>query len=226
MIKMVVFDMAGTAIDENNVVYKTLRSAIAAAGFKITLEEVLAEGAGKEKLQAIRDLLAKVGVRNEAMVLSIYNRFIADLSNAYETMDITAQPGAERLFSILKSKGIYTVLNTGYDQKTAESIMRKVGWKEGNQVDGLVTATQVEHNRPHPDMIHLAIQRFGLNSASEVAKIGDSAVDIEEGRNAGCRLSIGITTGAQSREQMSVAGPDYIIDSLLDLVAILETVPV
>ncbi|MBS1527010.1 MAG: HAD family hydrolase, partial [Bacteroidetes bacterium] len=56
-IKMVVFDMAGTTVDENNVVYKTVQQAINQAGFNVTLDEVLAQGAGKEKLQAIKDVL-------------------------------------------------------------------------------------------------------------------------------------------------------------------------
>ncbi len=57
VVKMVVFDMAGTTVNENNVVYKTLRRAINEAGFPVTLEDVLAEGAGKEKLQAVKSIL-------------------------------------------------------------------------------------------------------------------------------------------------------------------------
>ncbi|MBC7424794.1 MAG: HAD family hydrolase, partial [Ferruginibacter sp.] len=57
MIKMVVFDMAGTTVNEDNVVYKTLRKAINEAGFNFTLGQVLEQGAGKEKLQAIKSIL-------------------------------------------------------------------------------------------------------------------------------------------------------------------------
>ena len=53
MIRMVVFDMAGTTVNEDNVVYKTLQQVINNAGYDFTLKQVLAEGAGKEKLQAI-----------------------------------------------------------------------------------------------------------------------------------------------------------------------------
>ena len=49
MIKLVVFDMAGTTVDEDNVVYKTVRDAINAAGYEFSLEQVLTHGAGKEK---------------------------------------------------------------------------------------------------------------------------------------------------------------------------------
>ena len=36
MIRMVVFDMAGTTVDENNVVYKTLQKTINAAGYNFS----------------------------------------------------------------------------------------------------------------------------------------------------------------------------------------------
>jgi len=61
MIKMVVFDMAGTTVDEDNVVYKTLQHTINNAGYDFTLEQVLATGAGKEKLKAIKDIIALSG---------------------------------------------------------------------------------------------------------------------------------------------------------------------
>ena len=53
MIELVVFDMAGTTVDEDNVVYKTVRAAINAAGYQFTQDQVQAAGAGKEKSQAI-----------------------------------------------------------------------------------------------------------------------------------------------------------------------------
>ncbi len=49
---MIVFDMAGTTVDEQNVVYKTLQKAINREGYEFTLEQVLEQGAGKEKLKA------------------------------------------------------------------------------------------------------------------------------------------------------------------------------
>lgn len=49
--------MAGTTIDENNVVYKTLQATLQAAGYTFSLEEVLAVGAGKEKRDAIDSLM-------------------------------------------------------------------------------------------------------------------------------------------------------------------------
>jgi len=224
-IKMVVFDMAGTTVDEDNIVYKTLQKAINEAGFDFSLEQVLAEGAGKEKKQAIRSILARYeNIENEGLVDSIYESFRQQLDQAYEREEIVPQKNAEELFRALKERNILVVLNTGCDRITAQSIIDKLRWKEDEQIDALVTASDVPENRPYPDMIHFAMKRFNITDGSQVAKIGDSTIDIKEGQNAGCGLNIGITTGAHTVEQLETANPDKIIGDLIDVLSLLDEV--
>ena len=220
---MVVFDMAGTTVDENMVVYKTLQKAINAAGFDVNMEQVLAEGAGKEKIDAIKGIL-KVYARKDDAALTdrIYQDFIMLLDKAYDTLEVLPQDNAEQLFQALKQRNILVVLNTGYNQKTAQSLVDKLGWKKKVQFDGLVTATDVQHNRPFPDMIQLAMRQFGIGDAREVVKVGDTIIDIEEGVNAGCLVNIGITTGAHSLQQLQSARPDHVIDNLIELLPLLD----
>ncbi len=222
MIKMVVFDMAGTTIDEGNIVYKTLMKCINNAGFNMSLELVLAIGAGKEKRQAIKDIIAtEQAAGNDLLVNSIYEIFVGELAVAYNSFDIKPQEGAMELFGALRSKGILVVLNTGYNGTTARAILQQVHWRVGIEIDGLVTASDVQHNRPNPDMILLAMEKFGVTDAGEVAKVGDSAIDIEEGRNAGCGLTVGITTGAHTQAQLLIANPSHIIQHLNELLPLL-----
>ena len=203
MIKLVVFDMAGTTVDEDNVVYKTLRAAINAAGYQFSLEQVQEAGAGKEKSQAIRDVLALDGTLNsDEKIATIFEDFKRRLSGNYAALDVKEQPGASETFSKLRRHGIKVVLNTGYDRATAESLIQKIGWVVGTDIDGLVTASDVENGRPAPDMIHLAMRQTNIKSCQAVAKIGDSAIDIEEGQNAGCGMTFGVTTGAQTESQL------------------------
>jgi len=223
MIRMVVFDMAGTTVNENNIVYKTLQRAINEKGFNFTLEEVLLEGAGKEKLQAIKSILNVFAEKDdEELATEIYNRFIVLLEDAYNTEKIFPQDNAIDLFHSLKQKNILVVLNTGYNNETAASLIDKLGWIKGSDYDSLVTANDVDKNRPNPDMIWLAMKRFDIANAAEVVKVGDSIIDIEEGKNAGCSLSIGITTGAHTFKQLTTAKPDYIINNLMELLPLLN----
>jgi phosphonatase-like hydrolase len=187
------------------------------------LDQVLEQGAGKEKKQAIRSILtAFAGIQDEELTDKIYKNFFEKLTEAYNREEILPQNNATELFAELKKRDILSILNTGYDRATAQSIVDKLGWKEGEDFDGLVTATDVGRNRPEPDMILFAMKRFNLTDASQVVKVGDSAIDIEEGRNAGCGLSIGITTGAHTSSTITNAQPDNIIDDLMEVLPLIS----
>ncbi|HBE72139.1 MAG TPA: phosphonatase-like hydrolase [Planctomycetaceae bacterium] len=218
MIELVVFDMAGTTVDEDNVVYKTVRAAINAAGHDFTQDQVQAAGAGKEKSQAIRDVLSSKGtLPKDAEVAVIFEDFKERLRVEYENLEVKEQPGASELFQELHARGIKVVLNTGYDRMTAESLVERIGWKLATDIDALVTASDVVDGRPAPDMIFKAMELTGVGAPEAVVKIGDSEIDVEEGKNAGCAITIGITTGAQSRGQLLKADPTLVIDRLAEV---------
>lgn len=222
MIQLVVFDMAGTVVNEQNVVYKTLQKAINQAGVPVTLEQVLDLGAGKEKRAAIVDILAVHSPgQSEEAIERMFRYFLVELEKAYDNLDVIPVEGAEGVFRMLMQHGVRVVLNTGYNRETAEGLISKLGWLQGEDFDELVTASDVLHARPLPDMILHAMFLTGIDNEKEVLKIGDSGIDIEEGKNAGCGLTVGITTGAQTREQLALASPDYIIDSLRELPALI-----
>ena len=227
MVKLVVFDMAGTTVDEDNVVYKTVRDAINEKGYSVSLEDVLAAGAGKEKSQAIHDVLDGLGAEpTSETVQVIFRDFQQRLKQAYLDLDVKEQPGASDLFHQLRSNGIKVALNTGYDRDTAENLVAKIGWKTGQHIDTLVTASDVSRGRPHPDMIELAMKHCGVESPASVVKIGDSGIDIEEGKEAGCGLTFGITTGAQTEAQLATANPSHIIHSLKEMAPFVLNSPV
>jgi len=222
-IQCVVFDMAGTTVNEDNLVYKTLQAAINHYNVPVDLNHVLLYGAGKEKFQAIKDIISNSPYElDEKVQLEVFNYFLAQLDMAYANFKVTPMPGAEQVFSALKEKGVKVVLNTGYNRATAESLLAQLGWKEGAQIDLLVTASDVPHNRPMPDMIFYAKEKLSIADTKLMVKIGDSGIDIEEGKNAGCLFNIGITTGAQTEVQLMEAKPDYIVHSLSEMLEILS----
>jgi phosphonatase-like hydrolase len=223
MVKMVVFDMAGTTIDEDNVVYKTLQQSIELAGYPCSLEQVLAEGAGREKYQAIQNILKVFHhLTDDSICKTIFADFVIRLSAAYQHLPVQPMPGALELMHQLRNNNVKVVLNTGYNITTAQTLLHKLGWKESVDYDALITASDVSNSRPAPDMIQMAYRKFQLTNGNETIKVGDSIIDIEEGRNAGCLLCIGITTGAHTREQLLSAHPDAIIDNLLQLIPLLQ----
>ena len=221
-IQMAVFDMAGTTIDEQNVVYKTLFEAIKNAGFDTNLETILFIGAGKEKFQAIKDILQHLNSNDLILAQEIFNEFNILLDKAYLTLKVNAIEGVESVLINLRNKKIKVVLNTGYSRKVANALLEKLNWKEEIQFDALIAADDVQNGRPSPDMIKKAMEMFHIEDASMVLKAGDSIIDIEEGKNAHCGITIGVLSGAQTKAQLETANPDFIINSLADLNTILN----
>ncbi len=219
-IKLAVFDMAGTTVNEDNVVYKTVRKALARSGVEVTLDTVLEFGAGKEKFKAISDILEETQT-NGVDAKAVFEDFKVMLKEAYEHLEVTSYDGVEKLFGVLKAHSVKVVLNTGYDRKTAQSLLDKLGWVVGLQIDGLITADDVEQGRPSSEMIDKAMEMFRITDSAQVLKAGDSVIDIEEGKNANCGITVGVLTGAQSREQLETADPTMILDSLSELAKVL-----
>lgn len=215
-IELAVFDMAGTTVNEDNVVYKTVRAALAKHGVDVTLETVLECGAGKEKFRAISDILEES--QNKSVdAKAVFQDFKGMLEDAYTNLNVGTYDGVEELFKILKKQEVKIVLNTGYDRKTAETLLDKLGWIPGEQVDALITADDVVNGRPSSEMIDKAMELFGVTDPQKVLKAGDSAIDIEEGKNANCGWTVGVLTGAQNREQLETARPSLILESLSSL---------
>lgn len=212
---MVVFDMAGTTINEDNLVYKTVLRTLQNFDCPAHLPIVLAIAAGKEKREAIRDTYQEVlGVAPKTELLDQMHQYFKDqLDLAYDKHDLSLFEGVAGVLEELKTRGIIRVFNTGYTERIARKILQKVGVEEGRDIDLLVTADMVSNSRPAPDMIQLAMDKWKIE-AQEVIKIGDSKVDIEEGKNAGVRYSMGITTGAQKREVLAEAQPDYVVATI------------
>lgn len=215
-IELAVFDMAGTTVNEDNVVYKTVRAALAKHGVDVTLETVLECGAGKEKFKAISDILEES--QNKSVdAKAVFQDFKGMLEDAYTNLNVGTYDGVEELFKTLKKQEVKIVLNTGYDRKTAETLLNKLGWIPGEQVDALITADDVVNGRPSSEMIDKAMELFGVTDPQKVLKAGDSAIDIEEGKNANCGWTVGVLTGAQNREQLETARPTLILESLSSL---------
>ena len=224
-IQLAIFDMAGTTVNENNVVYKTLQETINEKGYDLSLDFVLEHGAGKEKHQAIIDLLKMKGKDDPQKVVSIardmFERFKYLLKNAYKNLEVTSYDGVEELMIELKKANIKVALNTGYDKATAQLLIDKMNWKLGEQYDTLITSDDVKNGRPHPDMILKAMDVLEITNVKNVLKAGDSIIDIEEGKNASCGITVGVTTGAHTKKQLEMAKPTYILNSLTELKNIL-----
>jgi phosphoglycolate phosphatase-like HAD superfamily hydrolase len=108
-ISMVVFDMAGTTVDERNVVYHTLHKAIEKFCPTISFEQVLLWGAGKEKLQAIREtLIGTNNVMSEENIQAIFQDFLQLLDLAYQNLMVIPTKNGSHIITTGFNPNLFT----------------------------------------------------------------------------------------------------------------------
>jgi len=223
-IKLVVFDMAGTTVEDKDNVHASLIYAFKKIDFNI-LREDANKVMGIPKPVAIQLLLQnEFGVKPQRlndMTTKIHQEFLKDMISFYKTdSSVKAKENAEVVFQLLKGKKIKVGIDTGFSRDIADTIIERLGWKRNQLIDFSVTSDEVKNGRPHPDMIFEAMKIAGVKSTTEVAKVGDTISDLQEGTSAGCKYVIGITTGAYTRKELAKEKHTHLITDLLEVVDI------
>ena len=78
--------------------------------------------------------------------------------------------GASDVFKALKAAGVRVALDTGFDRRIANAVLRRMRWIALGLVDVTVTSDEVIDGRPAPDMIFRAMTLAGVGSAEDAAK--------------------------------------------------------
>ncbi len=162
---------------------------------------------GYEKNQAITQMLHlhehdKSKITKE-LVNDIHREFVKQMIHFYQTEPgIEPLPNVEETFAALHQAGVLVGVNTGFSKDIAETVVDRLDWQQKGLIDYLVGSDEVELGRPHPFMIQKMMQAGGIKDPLEVAKVGDTEVDVREGQSAGCKYVIGVTTGIFTREEL------------------------
>ncbi|MEB0263211.1 MULTISPECIES: HAD-IA family hydrolase [unclassified Mucilaginibacter] len=225
-IKLVVFDMAGTTVRDENKVADTFSAAMQKYGYSVTVADVNPL-MGYEKSVAITKMLQQHELDTSKitpkLIHNIHQEFINLMISYYRTTPVLeALPHAEATLAALKYSGVKIGINTGFSKDIAETIIQRLQWCEKGLIDYLIGSDEVVEGRPNPAMINRMMALAGVTNAQEVAKIGDTEVDIREGQNAGCKYVIAVTTGAFTRAELEPYNPTHIIDDIADVISIIS----
>jgi phosphonatase-like hydrolase len=234
-IQLVVCDMAGTTVRDEHEVESCFTKAAMETHLEMTPEEILAvQGWAKRNVFEVF-WERQVGNRNDewlGKVENSYTIFREILEDHYIKNPIYTTVGCIELFAFLKERKIPVALTTGFYRKVTNIILDKLGWLQSlnKQYTGNATTTiqaslasdEVEHGRPHPDMIFKAMQVLGIKDAKNVINIGDTPSDIQSGKNAGCRYSFCVGNGTHTAKQLQPHQPDKIFSSMLEFKKWLE----
>jgi phosphonatase-like hydrolase len=220
--KLVVLDLAGTTVQDNQDVERVLQEAFASYDIRVDPKAVK-EAMGYPKPVAITRLLMshQAWQHSDKLVAAIHDEFISRMISFYQNdPEVVEKPGVSSTLAALKNEGIVVAVDTGFDRQITDHLLHRMGWIGKKLVDVSVTSDEVIQGRPFPDLIYRAMSLAQISDPATVAKVGDTASDIQEGKAAGCGWVIGVTTGAFSREALERHQPTQLIDQIPELLPI------
>ena len=200
-LKLAVFDMAGTVVQEGGAVYATMLNTLEARGVRV--HDTKWWG-GKNKLEVL-SFYCKFQEFEEVRA-----EFKERLFATYET-DLSLMPGAAQVFERLQFDGVSVALNTGYPKDVQERIIEILHLNE--LVDDWISSEEVARGRPSPNMLNELMLRFDT-CPSDVIKVGDTRNDMLEGLNAHCGEVIGVLTGEDNAKTLYRGGAHRVIESI------------
>lgn len=215
--RLAVLDLVGTTVVADDAVPQAFAAALEGEGVVLGAEAV-AEVRGATKRQAFASLLPP-GPDQPMRVERAYARFTARLREAYAPGRVAAVPGAEEAMARLRAAGVRLALNTGFDRALTEHLLGVLGWTA--VVDTVVCGDEVAQGRPAPYLIFRAMERTGVVDVQTVANVGDTALDLAAGANAGVRWNIGVWSGAHDRARLAQAPHSHLCRAIEDVPAML-----
>lgn len=223
-IKLVMFDMSGTTIEDKNEVLDCFHDALVATGLPCDRDHINTM-MGWSKIEVFRKLWSEVLGKDaeslEYKAQESFSVFKQKLESYYATHEMSPTEGCLETFDWLRIQGIKIGLNTGFYRKVVNILLQKMDWKVGRDIDFVIASDEVPRGRPEPFMIRAAMRRFAIRDVKQVIKIGDTPVDLEEGRNVGC-YTFGLTNGSHTLEQLEGLESDGLFDSLMSFLSFLK----
>jgi len=220
-IKLVIFDIAGTVIEDAGQVPEAFTTALRAHEIEVT-NDAIREMRGASKREVIKRFVERQG-GNEANVFDrteeIYNSFRSTLAGLYERNGVREIAGATETFAWLQQRGVRVALNTGFDRTITELLLNSMHWN-GSLINSIVCGDDVLQGRPAPDLIFKAMERSEVDSVKHVANVGDTVLDLQAGQNAGVPTNIGVLSGAHTREQLEREPHTHLLLSVAELPAL------
>ncbi len=225
-IRLVVFDMAGTTIEDRGLVPRAFTEALRTQGIEVTPEELqTVRGASKREAIGllIEERFGKYLPDTSIRIEQTYMTFRDNLQTRYSAEGVRFIPGTPETFAWLQSRGIRIAINTGFDRVITETILTNLDWQDAT-VDAVICGDDVSQGRPAPFLIFRAMEKTRVLSVHQVMNVGDTLRDLEAGFNAGVRFNVGVFSGAHHEDLLRKVTHTYILPSVADLPDLWELV--
>ncbi len=208
--KLIIFDFDGTLGDTRKNIVTTMQLTIAELQLQQRSERQCAATIGLPLTGCFKalfpDLPPELIQRCADTYRSIFDEKLRDIIPQ-------AFPGVVETLTALGKQGVTLTIASSRSNASLVRLTRDMGISD--VIFLTLGSDDVERAKPHPEAVLKTLDTTHFK-ADEALVVGDMAVDILMGANAGTR-TCGVTWGNGSREELLQAGADFIIDKMEDL---------
>ena len=210
-IKLIIFDFDGTLGDTRRNIVTTMQMAIREMQLPSRTEAECASTIGLPLAGCFKTLFPDIQEELIPRCAETYRRIF---NENLQKITPEAFPGVVKTLKALKEQGFVLTIASSRSRNSLTELTRDMGIAD--YISYLIGADDVKEAKPRPEPVlnTLAAMQF---DASEALVVGDMAVDILMGANAGTK-TCGVTWGNGSREELTEAGANVIIDSMEELI--------
>ena len=213
--KLVIFDFDGTLGDTRRNIVRTMQMTIAELHLPNRTEEECAATIGLPLAGCFETMFPDLQKERVQTCADTYRRIFAE---NLQTLKPQLFPGVKETLTQLSEQGYTLTIASSRSHASLVELTSDMGIADC--ISYLIGADDVEKAKPAPEPVlnTLDAMRF---EASQALVVGDMAVDILMGANAGVK-TCGVTWGNGARKELEQAGADYIINSIEELMEVLK----
>ena len=213
--RLIIFDFDGTLGDTRRNIVMTMQMTIEELHLPNRSEEECAATIGLPLAGCFRALFPDIQEELITRCAETYRRiFNENLKNFHPEVF----PGVVETLSILHQKGYTLTIASSRSRNSLIELTQNMGIAD--IISYILGADDVKEAKPKPEPVLKTLADMHFD-AGETLVVGDMAVDIQMGANAGTK-TCGVTWGNGTRDELVQAGADYIIDDIGELIGIVK----
>ena len=216
---LIVFDFDGTLGDTKRNIVTTMQMTIAELHLPNRSEEECAATIGLPLAGCFRTLFPDIQEELIPRCAETYRRFF---NENLKTIQPEAFPGIVETLSILHQKGFVLTIASSRSRNSLTELTQNMGI--ANYISYILGADDVKEAKPKPESVLKTLKAMNFEP-SQALVVGDMAVDIQMGANAGTK-TCGVTWGNGTKDELENAGATFIIDRMEEILKIVDNIRV
>lgn len=208
-IQTVLFDLDGTILDSNELIYASFLHTFNHYKYSFTKEEIMSFNG-----PPLIETFTNIDPERAELMIETYRKHNHEVHHDY----VKLFPNVIETIEVLKDNQIQMGIVTAKMRESVNMGLEITGLDR--YFETIVTIDDVTHPKPHPESVIKAMTALN-GEPSTTLMVGDNYHDIQAGQNAGVRTA-GVAWSLKGRDFLASYHPTYMLEDMRDLLEIVE----